>query len=63
MKGSKMRLLAAVLCGIAAVVWAVVSVLHGVNGSPLWLTGLNILCTVIWCAACGMQVAYWKLGK
>lgn len=63
MKGSKMRLPAAVLCGIAAVVWAVVAMLQMVNGLPLWMILLNVLCAVIWCIACVAQILYWNHGK
>ena len=63
MKGSKIRLLSAVLCGIAAVVWLTVSVFQMVYGLPLWLILLNVLCAVIWCFACVAQFFYWKQGK
>ena len=63
MKGSKIRLLSAVLCGIAAVVWLTVSVFQMVYGLPLWLILLNVLCAAIWCIACVAQIFYWKQGK
>ena len=63
MKGSKIRLLSAVLCGIAAVVWLTVSVFQMVYGLPLWLILLNVLCAGIWCIACVAQFFYWKQGK
>lgn len=63
MKGSKIQLLSAVLCGIAAVVWLTVSVFQMVYGLPLWLILLNVLCAVIWCIACVAQIFYWKQGK
>ncbi len=63
MSEKKLRLLAAALCGIAALIWSIVTVLQATMGISPWLVVINLFCAVIWWVACGAQIARIKRGK
>ena len=63
MKQENMRMLAAGLCGLAAIVWGIITVLYGRAGAPVWLITLNGFCCALWAFACVVHIFRWKKGK
>lgn len=63
MSEKKLRLLAAALCGLAALVWSIVTALQATRGLSPWLVLINLICALIWWIACGVQIVRYKTRK
>ncbi len=61
LSSKQMAILAAVLCGAAAVIWTILAALHLIFGeSPPWLIALNFLCCLVWWIAFAVQMIRWR---